>query len=438
VTQPRSLPVQYVPAEPAETGDLPAGLRHVVNRINDRLAGAAGVREIVDELFDQTRPFFPCDRLSLAFLADDGRRLVSYHTRADYEPLRLRAGYSEPLAGSSLAEVFETGACRIIADLPAYLAARPDSASTKLLVEEGVRSSLTCPLNVEDRRVGVLFRSSRHPGAYGQEEVAGTLAVARRVSQAAEKAYLIEQLRSANQAYGEMLRFVSHELRNPVSAIMMETELLTDGYLGELSDAQAKRVANIRSRSRYLLGLISDYLDLARIESGRLAPQIETVDFAADVVDEALDVVAVQAEAKNMTIERELDGDLAAVDCDARLMKIAAVNLAGNAAKYGREGGRIRVSARRTDGRVELAVWNEGPGFPPDQRDRLFRRFSRLDTPELRKEKGSGVGLYAVWHIAAAHGGKVWARSESGQWAEFGLWLPQPLPPEVTDQLPPA
>ncbi|MBN1442160.1 MAG: ATP-binding protein, partial [Planctomycetes bacterium] len=110
------------------------------------------------------------------------------------------------------------------------------------------------------------------------------------------------------------------------------------------------------------------------------------------------------------------------------LLRIALANLASNAIKYGRRGGEVRVSARLGPRGLRLAVWNEGPGFPPEQRSKLFRRFSRLTTPELKGRKGTGVGLYTVWRIAKLHGGRTGARSEPGQWAEFFVEIPQPAP----------
>jgi len=77
---------------------------------------------------------------------------------------------------------------------------------------------------------------------------------------------------------------------------------------------------------------------------------------------------------------------------------------------------------------VALAVWNEGPGFPEAEKSRLFRKFSRLQTPELLKQKGTGVGLYTSWRIVRLHGGRIRADSEEGHWAEFRVELPQPLP----------
>jgi signal transduction histidine kinase len=80
------------------------------------------------------------------------------------------------------------------------------------------------------------------------------------------------------------------------------------------------------------------------------------------------------------------------------------------------------------DGQLTAGVWNEGIGFTPEQRNELFRKFSRLDTPELKKQKGTGVGLYTVWRIVQLHGGQPDAHSQPGQWARFTFTIPQPVP----------
>jgi len=103
---------------------------------------------------------------------------------------------------------------------------------------------------------------------------------------------------------------------------------------------------------------------------------------------------------------------------------VVMVNLLGNAVKYGKREGRIRIRAHTVDGRLRVSVWNEGPGFPPEEKPRLFRKFSRLRTPELLKRKGTGVGLYSTWRIIQLHGGRIWADSEPGQWAEFSFEIP--------------
>jgi len=336
----------------------------------------------------------------------------------------LDTGYTEDLRGGSLSIVFQKGAPRIINDLRKYLEAHPRSTSTALLVREGVRSSLTCPLRVEDRLVGVMFRSSRRPGSYSEREVRLHMAVAERLSQAVEKAYRIGQLEAANQAYLEMLGFVSHELKSPLAAIVMDAQVLTGGYLGVLDPPQRERIERMAFRAEALLALIGDYLDLARIEGRELEPAFQDVDFIAQVVQPSLEAVKGQAEAKSVTIVTKVPENPLYVKCDPALMGIVMANLLDNAVKYGDEQGEIRLAVEPFKGVVRVSVWNTGPGFPREMRSRLFRKFSRLPVPELQKRKGSGVGLYTAWRIIQEHKGKLRANSEQGKWAEFAFEIP--------------
>lgn len=426
----RSTVLYY--ADPAQSGPDSASFtsreREILDSVNRRVAAKESVEAVIDFLFDSTRDLSPCDRVSVAFVEEDGRRVVSYYTRALYEPVVLRAGYAEDLHGSSLAEVFDTGRLRVIRDLEQYLVERPGSASTRVLLREGVRSSLTAPLAVEGRRVGFLFRSARTPDAYTEAHVRMHQAVAERLSQAVEKAWRIEQLREANRRYAEMLGFVSHELKSPIASIVMDATLLERGYLGALPPPQQDKLRRMIRKGQSLLALIEEYLELARMEGGALPLRSRTdVDFSADVVHPVLEMLRSQIEERKMVLERE-GPETAVIDADPALLQIVLSNLLNNAIKYGNEGGRVRLTVQSTDSRFRVSVWNEGAGFPDSERPRLFRRFSRLTTPELRDRKGSGVGLYTAWRIIQLHHGRIWARSEYGEWAEFTFEIPQPLP----------
>jgi signal transduction histidine kinase len=412
--------------------DLTPRERVVLDLVNQKVAAAESLEAVIDFLFEATQPVFPCDRIAVAFVEDGGERLVAHHARAAYEPLLLKRGYAEDLAGSSLQRVLRDRQPRIIRDLEAYLTEHPQSRSTRLLLREWVRSSLTCPLVVEDRVVGVLFRSSRRPQAYDRREVGLHLAVAERLSQAVEKARRIEQLAEANRAYTEMLGFVSHELKSPVASIVMDARMIGDEYLGPVTDKQRAKLGSMMHKAEYLLGLVREYLDLARIEGGDLAIRPRTgVDLLREIVEPSVEIVRPQLEASGMQLELAVgggdppSGSPMLVEADPDLLKIVVVNLIGNGIKYGSPGGRLQVRAALADTDLTFSVWNEGPGFPESQRAKLFRRFSRLDTPELKSRKGTGVGLYSCWKIVKLHGGRMEASSEEGQWAEFRFNIPQ-------------
>ena len=414
--------------------DLPASVRdfvefsaeesRVLATINQKVAAGNSLAEVMEFVFDATQEICPCDRIGVAFL-EDGDRLVSHWVRASYEPVLMGAGYAESLSGSSLRQVIASGRPRVLSDLEAYLAEHPASASTALLVREGVRSSMTCPLTVEGRPVGVMFRSARRPDAYDDHQVRLHLAIAERLAQAVEKAWRIERLAAANHAYTEMLGFVSHELKNPLASMVMDARTLTGGYLGPLAPRQIEVVERVARKSRYLLSLLKDYVNLARIESAELTASIvDGVDLTNDVIEPAVELVRSEIEERGSRLTRDLPAGPFPVCCDADLLRIVLVNLLGNAVKYGNPGGEIRVSARRESGSFSVSVWNEGPGFPESEKHRLFRKFSRLQTPALRDRNGSGVGLYTCWRIVELHGGRIRADSEPGRWAEFSFTIP--------------
>ena len=259
---------------------------------------------------------------------------------------------------------------RIIDDLEAYLDAKPGSRSTRLLVREGVRSSLTCPLSVEGRVVGFIFRSSRHSNAYSSRHVELSIAIAERISQAVEKTWRIEQLEAANRAYIEMLGFVSHELKNPVARMVTDAQLLAEGYLGELETQQKAKVERLIQKGQYLLGLVNEYLDLARLEESGQGLRVQPATlFVEEVLEPAIELVRPMLETRRMHLNTQLppEGSLL-VSCDPGLLRIVLVNLLGNAVKYGDEAGEIRLAVLKRRRGISVSVWNQGPGFPPPRR----------------------------------------------------------------------
>ncbi len=412
--------------------------RSILRTVNQKIAARPSLRAIVDYLFENTQALIPCDRLGLAFVDEKGERVTSYYNRASYDGLLIDRDYSEALHGSSLERIMLSGQPRIIDDLENYLDQHPLSRSTRLLVREGVRSNLTCPLDVEGRVVGFIFRSSRQAGTYRTRHIELQMAITERLSQAVEKAWRIEQLEEANNAYTQMLGFVSHELKSPVASMVTDAQLLAQGYLGELTPEQVAKLEGLARKGQYLLGLVREYLDLAQVEGSELRIQPRSrVDVKRDVVNEAVDMVQPQLEARGMRLVTQAPHE-PLVCCDANLLRIVLANLLDNAVKYGREGGEVQLTVDIADAaddqppKLRVCVWNEGPGFPASQRNKLFKRFSRLDDPDLKARRGTGVGLYNAWRIVQLHRGTITADSQHGEWARFCFEIPAvadcPLP----------
>jgi signal transduction histidine kinase len=279
--------------------------------------------------------------------------------------------------------------------------------------------------------VGFIFRSSRTPYTYGPQHIELQMAISERLSQAVEKAWRIEQLEEANYAYTQMLGFVSHELQSPVASMVTDAQILVQGYLGDLTPEQRAKVQSMERKGQYLLSLVREYLDLARVEGGELRLQTRSrVNVMEDVVAEAVDLVRPQADAHGIHLMTCVPSPaLPPVCCDPTLLRIVTVNLVDNAVKYGNEGGDIRVKAEvgldeKGGERLRISVWNSGPGFSQAQQNKLFRRFSRLDDPALKSRRGTGVGLYNSWRIVQLHKGRITAESKHGEWAEFSFEIP--------------
>lgn len=410
--------------------DLPLALdvREAMDAIAARVGASDSVEEVLDILWEGTALILPRDRIGLSFVEDGGTRVVARAARADYNDLRLKGGYGAGLAGSSLQPILDTGRARIIDDLEAYLEAHPHSDSTARLVEEGVRASLTLPLVVKNRPVGFLFFSNRSRGVFHEEHARILLALLGRIAQTVDKCWTISRLECMTEGFHQTLRFVSHEIKSPLASLITRGETYSGGYLGETDPVAVETIDTMRRIALQLADMVEEYLELSKLENGELQfSAVKDVDLKQEVIAPAMESVDGMRRVWGCDIETDLPDEDIFLDGDPTLLRAAVGNLLSNAIKYGeKETGRVRLSLVRDEGAVVLTVWNKGVGFTEEDKERLFRRFSRLKQRGLDDRRGTGLGLYFTFWIAQKHGGNATARSEHGQWAEFTLRLPLP------------
>jgi len=425
----------------ADASSAPASLSAeesaAVDLINRKVANHATLSEAMTFLFEASRSISPTDRISIHFLDEDGYRLIAHWVRTTYPTVRLGEGYVQDLRGSSLLEMFRTGTTRVINDFRRFAVDHPESLSSRLLVEEGCRSSITRPLLIEGRVVGILFRTSCRPSAYDLHQVHLHQAISERVGQAMEKGYLIDKLKEANRVYSEMVGFLAHEFKSPVASILQDVYLFTEGYMGPLTEAQRDKLVQIVARGQQVLAMANDYLELARMEGGRLQLRPQAVrDVWDEIVAPVRDMTVPGLKRAGMRLSESRPETAVAAECDPGLLRVVLTNLLDNAVKYGRPGGEVRLSLAAEDGRFTVGVRNEGPGFRDEDRPRLFLRFSRLDDPSFRRVRGTGVGLYLCWRIVRLHDGEIRADSRYGEYAEFRVRIPGGRGPDPLRDVP--
>jgi len=235
-----------------------------------------------------------------------------------------------------------------------------------------------------------------------------------------------ERLTQVNHTELDMLGFVSHQLKNLIAPCLLNACALLDGLMGELSEPQRKVVTSIVRNIEYADEMVRRFLDLSRIEQPDQRVEPQRLNLMADIVAPALDRVERPIREKKMNIEKRWpDGDVT-VNADPQLMRVIFDNLIGNALKYGREGGMIRIRGNHRAHEYEFGVWNDGVGIPKSRLSELFRKFHRLNQANLPKRRGSGLGLYVTKTIIERHGGTIRAESVEGEWVEFVFTLPKP------------
>jgi two-component system phosphate regulon sensor histidine kinase PhoR len=231
----------------------------------------------------------------------------------------------------------------------------------------------------------------------------------------------LTRLKQLERTREDFVANVSHELRTPLSLIKGYVETLLDGARND--PAITERFLKIIERNTQRLDLlIQDLLTISALESGRMKLNLQPVELRP-LVEKIFTDLKPPAENKNTGLVNVLPDLTATADVN-RLEQVLA-NLVDNAIKYGRAQGTVTVGGKKLDdGKLEIFVQDDGPGIPPESLDRVFERFYRVDKARSRDQGGTGLGLSIVKHIAQAHGGEVWVKSDFGKGATFFFTLP--------------
>jgi signal transduction histidine kinase len=410
-------------------------LRSLV-RVTEKINAGKLPDEVLNHVFDSFADLVPYDRIGFSLIEPDGETARAVWARTRAREIKLAQGYRARLDETSLRRILESRRPRILNDLAAYAREHPGSASTRLIVEEGMRSSLTCPLVAAGQPIGFLFFSSMQPGVYSEEHVALIQEIAGQLALIVEKSRLYERLVELNVQKNALLGIAAHDLRGPIAVIQGFIEVLQEEVAGPITGKQQEVMAVIRRACGSMLTLIDNFLDISAIEAGRLELEPRDVELRG-FLEECATTNRMLARAKSIVLELEIAHDVPpVVRFDPGRVNQVLNNLVGNAIKFSHVGKTITLSASVGGDALELAVADQGQGIPPDELPRLFSSFGRGSVRPTAGERSTGLGLAIVKRMVEAHGGSVAAESRVGLGSVFRVRLP--LAPAAREPAPDA
>ncbi|MBI5116782.1 hybrid sensor histidine kinase/response regulator [Candidatus Poribacteria bacterium] len=232
------------------------------------------------------------------------------------------------------------------------------------------------------------------------------------------------QLMQASHLKYEFIVNMSHALRTPLNVIIGFSEMLQDELVGKLNDKQLKYVNNVHESGRELQQLITNIVDVFKIDTGKVP--LETTEFSLkDSIVTAAEAMKAAVQEKKMDISVRVAPEASRICADPQKLAVILENLLSNAVKFSPRGSTVQVQAERVGDSIRLCVRDSGPGLSEVDCKRVFTEFYKVSHPEGSPSGGSGLGLAISKKLVLMHGGEIWAESKRGEGSAFIFTLPQ-------------
>jgi signal transduction histidine kinase len=277
-----------------------------------------------------------------------------------------------------------------------------------------MRSLMIVPLVSRGQTLGVILVVAPAGRVFAREDVALASELARRGSLAIDNARLYLESQQAVRAREEVLAIVSHDLRNPLNAVMLAAQLMKE-------ETRSEELETIELSAQRMRRLIEDLLDVTRLEGGKQLPLEPAPLDVRPLLQETYELFKTQAATSSIALRYDVGDDVPPVYADHHRVAQVLSNLIGNSMKFTPSGGRISVRAKRRDDHVLFAVSDTGPGIPQKNLHDIFNPYWQA---KRTARLGAGLGLPIAKGIVEAHGGRIWAESESEKGTTFYFTLP--------------
>jgi signal transduction histidine kinase len=278
------------------------------------------------------------------------------------------------------------------------------------------RNILAVPMRARDKIIGCLEAlNKRGDTSFTLEDISTLSTLAAQAAVAIENARLFEQ--------SDLIAEMVHELRTPLAAIKATTYILERPEIGE--DRRRDLIKTVASETDRLTRMTTEFLDLARMESGRARLQKSMIDLAP-ILTSCIQTVQHQANERQVNLELKLYPlNLPEIEGDGEKLRQVVLNLLTNGIKYNKPGGNLTVMAEHIDNRIDISIEDTGMGIKQEDLDHMFEKFYRVPDTE-GYTGGTGLGLAIAKQIVESHGGKIWVESERGVGTRFTFTLPLP------------
>jgi signal transduction histidine kinase len=280
---------------------------------------------------------------------------------------------------------------------------------------------LIVPIRRGGKTLGVL--GAERLAAFTPPEVDFLLHIASRASAAIENAQLYYAVQQANNAKSQFISVVSHELRIPMTSIKGYADLLRQGVVGPLNDAQRNFVEIIRNNVERMSILVSDLSDISRIETGRLKLERARVS-VGEYIEQTMQSLRPKLEEKSQVLTIEVEPGLPEAYLDPNRLIQVLSNLVSNAWKYTPVGGSICISAHPQGAYLRIEVKDNGYGISPEDQKHVFSQFFRSEDSKVRDEQGWGLGLSVARQLVELMGGEMGFQSQLGAGSTFWFTVP--------------
>jgi PAS domain S-box-containing protein len=233
----------------------------------------------------------------------------------------------------------------------------------------------------------------------------------------------VTNIDAMDQLRADFLSMVSHELKAPLSSLLMQISVILDGLAGEITPKQTDLLSKAKEKTKGMITLVNDILDYRRIQEGKSVQKIESLELA-EILQRTIEIMRLSSEEKGITLKCEIERELPPFRGDRGGIEAVFVNLISNAIKYTPKGGNVDVGLNRGSKEIQFKVADTGIGISPQDIDRIFERFYRIKTEQTRSISGSGLGLAIVKGILDTHGGSINVQSHAGKGTTFIVSLP--------------